>query len=96
MFALTAPDLRGLFFDCVAAPASFNAEATGEDHRADSSSPPYRPFFGQRRRDRGQARYADARAITVAGRRDDLNSVTSASTHSAPWKRATLTRWWPS
>src|SRR5215204_2126609 len=26
----------------------------------------------------------------------DLDSVTSASIHSTPWKRATLTRWWPS
>src|SRR5215213_7584309 len=26
----------------------------------------------------------------------DLTSVTSASIHSTPWKRATLTRWWPS
>jgi hypothetical protein len=26
----------------------------------------------------------------------DLTSVTSASIHSTPWKRATLTRWLPS
>ena len=96
MFALKASNLRGLFLDCVTAPASFKAEATAEDRRAVSSSPLCSLFSCQLRKDLVQARCADWRAIAVAGRRDDLNSVTSASTHSAPWKRATLTRWWPS
>jgi len=47
--------------------------------------------------ERGPA--AGVRSPPPAGRfgfRDDSNSVISASIHSAPWKRATLTRWWPS
>ncbi len=60
------------------------------------------PEAGKTRRRRPRHRFVVAGpsgrgGLTAGqGRLEDPNSVTSASIHSAPWKRATLTRWWPS